>query len=71
MHTAVIIIYQLYRQIDMYKSEGKMDFFFTFPMLIYKALGGFIASYPYFNDKRTQMLVCSISAGFGLMIMLP
>jgi len=55
----------------MYKSEGKMDFFFTFPMLIYKALGGFIASYPYFNDKRTQMLVCSISAGFGLMIMLP
>ena len=56
----------------MYENDGgKMDLFFTFPILIYKAVGGVIASFPYFNDKRTQMLVCSISAGFGMMIMMP
>jgi hypothetical protein len=72
MHTAVILLYQLYRQTNMYENDGgRMDLFFTFPILIYKAVGGVIASFPYFNDKRTQMLVCSISAGFGLMIMMP
>ena len=55
----------------MYRNSQINDALFTLILLLSKALGGFIASFDWFNDKREQMFVTSVLAGVGIIILIP
>jgi hypothetical protein len=50
-------------------DPDKINAFFFILFLVFRGIGSFIASLKVFQDKGKQMLVTSLAAAFGLLIM--